>query len=122
MGATGCRNASNRHPPITGLLASHVLNACDTPIHPSLPVGWFSVGQRHRRTMAIQTTAAAGRADNHRSMSTEADPKTRLKVFGVGYLDRDTESTRLQIFQGFTTGAMRYAGFNSRHSGASLHL
>ena len=37
-------------------------------------------------------------------MSTEADPKTRLKVFGVGYLDRDTERTRLQIFQGSTSG------------------
>jgi len=54
--------------------------------------------------MAIQTTAAAGRADNHRSMSTEADPKTRLKVFGVGI--QGCKSSKDS-----TTGAMRYVGF-----------
>ena len=96
MGATGRRNAGNRPPPITSLLASHVLNACDTPIHPSPPVGWFSVGQRHRAHDGDSNNPSRFRgADITGSMSTEADPKTRFfsSRFWRGY-------TRLQIFQG----------------------
>lgn len=53
-------------------------------------------------------------------MSTEADPKTRLKVFGVGYLDRDTERTRLQIFQGQYPRGYALCLFTSWHSGEIL--
>lgn len=54
-------------------------------------------------------------------MSTEADPKTRLyHVFGVGYLDRDTERTRLQIFQGQYHRGYALCLFTSGHSGEIL--